>query len=260
MRRHLISLVILVAGCASTASFPDASKRPWALAQGAPVRGDVSKKQIALIFTGGDFGEGAPDILDALDARHIKASFFVTGGFLRNDQLRPALKRMIAAGHYVGPHSDSHPLYCPWEDRSKTLVTEQFFESDLQKNIEDLRKLGALHDRRKPVCFIPPYEWFNADQTRWAREMNVLLFNFTPGSGSNRDWAPEGEKSFVPSRTIADDVLAYERKDPRGLNGFLLLFHLGSKRADKMHPLIGPLLDELKSRGYTFLRVDEMLR
>ena len=90
--------------------------------------------------------------------------------------------------------------------------------------------------------------------------MGVLLFNFTPGSGSNRDWAPEDHKSFVPSQKILDDILAYEKKDPHGLNGFLLLLHLGSQRKDKMHVLLDPLLQQLSSRDYGFVRIDDMLR
>jgi peptidoglycan/xylan/chitin deacetylase (PgdA/CDA1 family) len=136
---------------------------------------------------------------------------------------------------------------------------EAFFRSDLRKNIDDLRALGALRDARSPVYFIPPFEWYNADQVRWAREMNAVLFNFTPGSGSNRDYAPEGSKPFVPSPKLIDDILAYEQKDPHGLNGFLLLLHLGSQRQDKVHPQIPRLLDELTKRGYAFVRIDEML-
>jgi peptidoglycan/xylan/chitin deacetylase (PgdA/CDA1 family) len=90
--------------------------------------------------------------------------------------------------------------------------------------------------------------------------MNVLLFNFTPGSGSNRDWAPEGHKSFVPSRKIIDDILAYEKKDPHGLNGFLLLLHVGSERKDKTFLLLDKLVRELQARGYGFVTVDELLR
>jgi peptidoglycan/xylan/chitin deacetylase (PgdA/CDA1 family) len=267
--RVLVASALLVLGGFSVStrpwgadapSVPDFSSRPWTFVEGGVVRGDTSKKQIGLIFTGGDFGEGASHILDVLRARDIKASFFVTGDFIRKAELVPHLKRMVAEGHYLGPHSDSHSLYCPWEDRSKTLVTEEFFKKDLQKNIDDLRRLGALADPKQFVYFIPPYEWYNADQTRWSRQMGVLLFNFTPGSGSNRDWAPEGHKSFAPSQEIMDDILAYEHKDPHGLNGFLLLLHLGSERKDKMHVLLGPLLDQLIKRGYSFVRVDEMLK
>ena len=262
MRWLALILLMPLISCASRTSLPEisAETRRWTFVEGAPVRGDVSRKGIALIFTGGDFGEGTPHILDALAARNIKASFFLTGDFLREPELQPHVRRMAADGHYVGPHSDAHLLYCPWEDRSKTLVSETAFKSDLRKNIDDLRALRALPDRPKVIYFIPPFEWYNADQTRWAREMNVLLFNFTPGSGSNRDYAPEGHKTFVPSAKLIDDILAYEQKDPHGLNGFLLLLHLGSQRADKVHPHIASLLDRLSLGGYSFARVDEMLK
>jgi peptidoglycan/xylan/chitin deacetylase (PgdA/CDA1 family) len=243
----------------SQPTVPDVSSKPWTIVEGGVTRGDTSKKQIALIFTGGDFGEGTGHVLDTLAAHGIKASFFFTGDYLRKPEHAEFLKRIVAEDHYLGPHSDAHPLYAPWEDRKKTLVTEEFFKQDLQENIDDLRKLGALRDETKPVYFIPPYEWYNEDQSRWSREMGVFLFNFTPGSGSNRDWAPEGHKSFVPSTKIVEDVLAYEQKDPHGLNGFLLLLHVGSQRKDKTFLLLADLLTELKKRGYEFARVDELL-
>jgi peptidoglycan/xylan/chitin deacetylase (PgdA/CDA1 family) len=249
----------------------------WTFDHGGVVRGDQSKKELALIFTGGDFGEGTGQILDTLKARDIKASFFFTGAFLKKPELQESIKRIVAEGHYLGPHSDNHPLYCPWEDRNKTLVSEEFFKNDLQKNINHLtqRFIGARGEGQgasrnalapvpspiapAPVYFIPPYEWFNEDQVRWSRDMGVLLFNFTPGSGSNRDWAPESHKSFVPSQKIIDDILAYESEDPHGLNGFLLLLHAGSERKDKPFGLFGRLFDDLIGRQYRFVRVDELL-
>src|SRR5215203_4393233 len=102
-----------------------ADQRPqWTYVEGGVTRGDTSHKKLALIFTGGDYGEGTGHVLNTLAAHRIKASFFFNG-------------------HYLGPHSDAHALYCPWEDRKKTLVTKDFFQSDLRKNIGDLRKLGA---------------------------------------------------------------------------------------------------------------------
>jgi endoglucanase len=226
---------------------------------GAIIRGDVTVKKLALVFTGDERGESASPILDTLKKRNLKAAFFVTGKFVRNPKFQPLLKRAIAEGHYVGPHSDSHPLYCSWEDRDKSLVTEEFFASDLKKNISGLEELGGLRGRM-PRLFIPPYEWFNRDQIRWCKPLGVTLINFTPGSGSNRDYAPEGDRHFVPSQKIYDDILAYEKKDPHGLNGFVLLLHLGSGRKDPFHPMLGPLCDEIVERGYKFSRVDELLR
>jgi peptidoglycan/xylan/chitin deacetylase (PgdA/CDA1 family) len=226
---------------------------------GAIIRGDVNAKRLALIFTGGDFGESAEPILDTLKQRKIKGALFVTGNFVRDEKLRPLLERAIAEGHYVGPHSDSHPLYASWDERDKSLVTEAFFKKDLQKNIASLGAIGALK-RGQPVLFIPPYEHYNGDQVRWSRKLDVVLFNLTPGCGSNRDYIKEGAPHFVSSQTLYDDILSYERKDPHGLNGYLLLLHLGSGRKDPFHTKLGPLCDELTKRGYEFERVDRVLK
>ena len=110
----------------------------WTFVEGGVTRGDKSHKRLALIFTGGDYGEGSEHILDTLAKHDVKASFFVTGDYLRKPEHDAPLKRMVCDGHYLGPQSDAHPLYAPWEDRSKTLVTEQAFRADMRKNIDDL--------------------------------------------------------------------------------------------------------------------------
>jgi hypothetical protein len=60
----------------------------------------------------------------------------------------------------------------------------------------------------------------------------------------------------------SDQLVAKEREDPHGLNGFILLLHIGSGpgRADKFHPHFGELLDYLAGKGYRFVRVDELLK
>jgi endoglucanase len=222
---------------------------------GAPIRGDTSRKEIALVFTGDEYGEGTATILDTLRTLDIRAGFFLTGNYMAVPGHRRLVRRMLAEGHYVGPHSHAHLLYCDWSDRDKTLVTREKFVADLERNLADLRALGALPPEQ-PVYFIPPYEWYNANQVRWARELGITLFNFTPGSGSNRDWIPEDHPRFVPAAEIRRDVLAHESTAEDGLNGFILLLHLGSQRSDKMHPEIAPLLRTLCDRGYRFARID----
>jgi len=90
--------------------------------------------------------------------------------------------------------------------------------------------------------------------------MGVTIFNFSPGSGSNRDYLPESDKRFVSSRKILDDILAYEQKDPHGLNGYILLLHVGADRKDKMYLLLEELVTTLRARGYTFVRIDQLLK
>jgi peptidoglycan/xylan/chitin deacetylase (PgdA/CDA1 family) len=221
------------------------------------VRGPKDQKQLALIFTGGDHGEGTELILDTLKEKKVPGSFFVTGGYTAKAEHASLLRRMVAERHFLGPHSHGHLLYAPWENRQTSLVSEQEFKDDLQRNLNDLAKFGA--DRKGPIYFVPPYEWYNKQHAAWAKDLGCVLVNFTSGSGSNRDWAPEDHASFKPSQEILADILSYEAKEPDGLNGHLLLLHLGSLRKDKMPPNLGMLIDELRDRGYEFVSLDQLL-
>lgn len=225
---------------------------------GAVVRGDPTRAKIALVFTGGEHHDGAEEILAALADRRIKASFFLTGEFLDQPGMVDWARTATQRGHYVGPHSHAHLLYAPWDDRERSLVAKDEFLTDLRQNLAELRSLGAAAD--EPVWFIPPYEWYNAQHARWAEEAGCRMFNFTPGSGSHRDFAPEGHQAFRPSEDLVDDILAHESESPTGLSGHILLLHLGSGRSDRMPPRLPGLIDSLHERGYEFVRIDELLR
>jgi peptidoglycan/xylan/chitin deacetylase (PgdA/CDA1 family) len=225
---------------------------------GGIVRGDRSRRELALVFTADEFGEGTSHVLGVLAEKKVTASFFLTGKYLRNPLYRPLVRRMLASGHYVGPHSNSHPLYCSWEDRNKTLITREQFRDDLEANLRELESLGW--QRPSPfVYYIPPYEWYNDDQARWALEMGVRMFNLTPGIGTNRDYIPESQPSFRASRQIFQEALQHETRDPAGLNGDILLLHLGANRSDKLYLLLDELIDELQKRGYRLSRIDVLL-
>jgi peptidoglycan/xylan/chitin deacetylase (PgdA/CDA1 family) len=170
----LVSLVVIAAAELSASAQSPPADRLVRDKYGAIIRGDVTAKRLALVFTGDEHGESMRPILDTLKDRKVRAGLFVTGNFLRRRELRPLLKRAIAEGHYVGPHSDSHPLYCPWDQRDKSLVTQAFFTDDLRKNLADLVAMGAIGDAKQPL-FIPPYEWYNGDQVRWCDEIKVTL-------------------------------------------------------------------------------------
>lgn len=221
--------------------------------QGGIVRGDRTRKEISLVFTGGDHADGVAAILHACRSQGVPASFFLTGAFLAKHP--EAVRAIVRDGHLVGPHSDQHLLYAPWSDRSKSIVSEAQFKADLRKNVEDLDSLGA---KRSPY-FLPPFEWFNADQVRWSQDLGLTLINFTPGSGSNRDYIPESDPKFQSSQAIVDGILSFESRSPDGMNGFLLLLHAGSLRQDKVHDRLESLLIELKRRGYRFVTLDDLL-
>jgi len=58
------------------------------------------------------------------------------------------------------------------------------------------------------------------------------------------------------------DVRFFVPEDPHGLNGFILLLHVGAgpRRADKFHQQFEALVHALAERGYRFVRIDELLK
>ena len=226
--------------------------------QGGLIRGPVDRRQLALVFTAHEFGEGGGTILDELRRHHAKGSFFVTGVYLAQPGNQALLRRIVNEGHYLGPHSDQHLLYCSWEKPPKLLVTPDQFRADLGANLDKLTALGV--QRHQVRFFLPPFEHYNQAIAAWTSGLGLRLVNFTPGTRANADYTEEGAPNFVSSQAIFDSIVACEREDPHGLNGYLLLLHLGAgpKRADKFHTRFGALLDSLAGRGYQFVRVDEL--
>ena len=233
--------------------------------RGAIVRGPIVDRRIALIFTGHEFAESGETILNELAMRHFKASFFLTGKFLENQEFTNLVARIGAEGHSLGPHSDQHLLYCSWDSTRKTLVDRHTFRRDLKENMrkinpDSLHQLSPYRQTLLPY-FLPPYEHYNREIADWTRELGPTLINFTPGTRSNADYTGEADTNFVSSQAIFDSIVKKEREDPHGLNGFILLLHFGSGpgRKDKFHTRFGELLDYLAGKGYEFVRVDELL-
>jgi peptidoglycan/xylan/chitin deacetylase (PgdA/CDA1 family) len=228
--------------------------------QGGIIRGPTRTKKIALLFAGHEFAEGGAPILQQLKKHDCKASFFVTGDFLTNTNFASLINRILQDGHYLGPHSDKHLLYCSWQQPAKTLISREQFRADLLGNIEKLERFGLA--RTNILYFLPAFEHYNEDIVDWTRELRLQLINFTPGTRSNADYTGESDPNFVNSSAIFDNILTHDQSDPKGLNGFLLLFHLGAGpgRTDKFHSRFGELLDQLAVKGYQFVRVDELLQ
>lgn len=251
---NLIRWAIVIGGCIwlSATGLTQQVQVPDAV-----VRGPAASSRMALVFTGHEFAEGGETILDQLKKHQAKASFFLTGDFLANPQFQGLIRRIVDEGHYLGPHSDKHLLYCDWTVEKKTLVSKDQFTNDLQANLDKIARLGI--DR--PEYFLPPYEHFNADIAGWTADLRLKLVNFTRGTRSNADYTAEGSPNFVSSRAILDSIFTREREDPNGLGGYLLLLHIGAgpKRTDKFHDHFGTLINDLAGKGYQFVRVDAML-
>ena len=227
--------------------------------EGGIIRGNKNSKRMALVFTGDEFAEGGTAIADALQKHNVKASFFLTGRFYRTRTNRQIIERLKKDGHYLGAHSDQHLLYADWNKRSKTLVTREQFERDLNDNLAAMRPFGI--DRKQVPLFMPPYEWYNREIATWTDAMGYRIVSFSPGTRSNADYTTDEDKNYISSEAIMQRIKEYEAKDPDGLNGFILLTHIGSgpKRTDKFSDRVHELIEFLLSKNYLPVRVDELL-
>jgi peptidoglycan/xylan/chitin deacetylase (PgdA/CDA1 family) len=227
---------------------------------GAVVRGDTTSKEIALVFTGDEFGDGGKYIAEILEKENIKASFFLTGNFYRNKEFEHVLKELLKNGNYLGSHSDRHLLYCDWEKRDSLLVSKKDFVNDLSNSYSEMAKYGI--SRAEAVYFLPPYEWYNDSIALWTNQSGLKLVNFTGGTRSNADYTYPGMgNQYTDSNTIYDSIISYEQRSVSGLNGFILLIHIGTdpRRMDKFYYYLPELVKELKSKGYKFVRIDELM-
>lgn len=221
---------------------------------GAIVRMQMDKKNVYLIFSADEFGEGMEPILNTLARKKVKASFFLTGNFLRNPSFEKGIKRMVADGHYVGAHSDKHLLYMNWNKRDSVIISQTDLENDIRSNYAELQKFGVSGENAS--FFLAPYEWYNASISNWAGNMGLQLINFTPGTGTNADYTTPDMPSYKSSQVLADNLMKFESSSPDKLNGAIVLIHLGTHpdRTDKFYTSLGSLIEQLKRKGYSFSR------
>ncbi|HKZ66187.1 MAG TPA: polysaccharide deacetylase family protein [Chitinophagaceae bacterium] len=234
-------------------------KRGFTYSHGAIIRGDSTQKKIALVFTGDEFADGGKFIAETLRHEKIKASFFLTGRFNRNVGFKSIIERLKKDGHYLGAHSNEHLLYCDWQKRDSLLVTEQQFKMDLADNYAEMTKYGIT--KNQAAYFLPPYEWYNDTISAWTKKFGLKLINFTPGTKSTADYTTPDMKNYRSSEEIYSSIINYEQLKPNGLNGFILLIHMGTdpKRTDKFYHKLPQLMKYLKTKGYQFQTVNQLL-
>lgn len=240
---------------------PTSGKKVVRDSHGAIVRGDLSQKELALVFTGDEFADGGEIIQKVLKKNNVSAAFFLTGNFYAKPTFKSLITKLKNDGHYMGAHSDEHLLYADWVKRDSLLVSEKEFKQDLQNNY---KRMAAFGIRKSDAShFLPPYEWYNSTITKWTSEAGLQLINFSSGTRSTTDYTyPEMGKRYRSSEEIYNSIMEYEAKDPNGLNGFILLIHIGTdpRRKDKFYYRLDELIKEIKNTGYDFVRLDKLLR
>jgi endoglucanase len=224
---------------------------------GAIRRGNQQEKTITLVFTGHEFADGGTTIASILNEHNIKGAFFFTGDFYRNKAFESLIQTLADQGHYLGAHSDKHLLYNDWSPDKKLLISKSEFLKDLNDNYLEMNRFGINRD--EAPYFLPPYEWNDATITEWTNEIGLQVINYTQGTPSHADYTTPDDSNYRSSEDIYKAIVTYEEE--KGLNGFLLLTHIGTatKRTDKFYDRLDELIVHLKTRGYTFVSLQDQL-
>jgi peptidoglycan/xylan/chitin deacetylase (PgdA/CDA1 family) len=249
----ILFLAFLFSNCTSL------EENSFSMLHGAVVRGDSTKQKLTFVFTADTFADGADHIRKVLNKHQIKGAFFFTGNFYRNPDFKVSIQNLIEDGHYLGAHSDRHLLLCDWEKRDSLLVTKVEFTTDLKNNYNEMLRFGI--GKEQAPYFLPPYEWYNKTIADWTAQNGLQLINMTHGTLSHADYTTPNMPNYRSSSEIFKNILNYETTNPNGLNGFILLIHVGTEptRKDKFYDRLEGLIKTLQSRGYDLVALEELL-
>jgi peptidoglycan/xylan/chitin deacetylase (PgdA/CDA1 family) len=190
---------------------------------------------------------------------------FLTGQFIR--MFPDVVRRMVAEGHEIGSHLDTHPRLTTYarNRRHQTLpgVTREFVTAQLHAAEASFR---ALTGRPMAPYWRAPYGEHNAEIRAWAAEAGYRHISWTRGAGTaedldTRDWVADRSSRIYRSRDeIAARILEFGQERREGLNGGIVLMHLGTRRqTDRPHEGLPHLLKTLQNQGYRVVTVSELL-
>lgn len=188
------------------------------------------RSRIALTFDGAPNPPGTIDILDTLKRHGVKASFFMEGQRLENEAATALLVK--DAGHDIGNHSFSHPM---------------FDQIDLDVAREEIERTDRLLRDRVGVetrLFRPPAGQLNDRVRDFILDLgyDIVLWSF-----SVKDWEGPG------AAEVAERVLAQARPG----RDSICVCH---DRIPWVPETLDIVIPELRRRGFQLVRVSELGR
>lgn len=190
---------------------------------------DTQKPQVALSFDAAWGNEDTQTLLDILAKHNVKATFFMTGGWV--ESYPDDVKAIAAAGHDLGNHSENHKQM------------SQLSASDCQTEIQ------KVHDKVKAltgtdmILFRPPYGDYNNQLVEVANGMGYHVIQWDVDS---LDWKDYGAQDIV-SRVLNHKNLG---------NGSIILMHNGAKYTKDA---LEQVITGLQEKGYELVPISELI-
>ena len=189
----------------------------------------TDKPQIAISFDAAWGNEDTQKILDILAKHEVKATFFMTGGWV--ESYPDDVKAIQAAGHDLGNHSENHKNKSQLSDDEKTT------------------ELMTVHNKVKELTgydmflFRPPYGDYDNAVVLNAKENGYYTIQWDVDS---LDWKDYGVDAII------DTVCNHKHLG----NGSIILCHNGAKYTAEA---LDTLITNLKNQGYEFVPISELI-
>jgi peptidoglycan/xylan/chitin deacetylase (PgdA/CDA1 family) len=171
-------ITLASAAAASYAGY--ATMAPASQLYGRTLTHGSDPNQMALTFDDGPNDPHTMHLLDVLAKHNAKATFFLIGKYVR--QCPDIVRAILAAGHEIGNHTDSHP--------NLILVSA----ARLRQELAECNK--ALEDAlgKKVTLFRPPFGGRRPNVLRTARGMGL---NPVMWSVTGYDWSARSADEIV---------------------------------------------------------------
>lgn len=151
----LLCFSIGMTGCVNQYAIPTSSYKN---ANDLPIYCvETSEKKIGLTFDAAWGNEDTQQILDILKKQDVKATFFMTGGWV--EKYPEDVKAISAAGHDLGNHSQNH--------KNMSQLSEEECKEEISLVHNQVKKLTG-----EEMClFRPPYGDYNNQLILCCRDM-----------------------------------------------------------------------------------------
>lgn len=219
------ALVVLLLPPALAAAQDDPGTTPLAAAASTIRTLPTSEPVVALTFDTNTVRGYTGDILDTLKTSGVRASFGVTGTFAANNP--DLIKRMVAEGHHLMNHSWDHPWFTDISSSARASQLQRTHNLILDQVGVDVRPY-----------FRPPGGYYDS---------SVLADLAANGYAYNVMWSVDAQG--WRGKSAADITQQTVGAIHRGAIVLQHTFVAGDAGA------VGPIIDQLRARGYRFATV-----
>ncbi|HET9721329.1 MAG TPA: polysaccharide deacetylase family protein [Solirubrobacteraceae bacterium] len=196
--------------------------------------GSASRHEVALTFDDGPWYQPpATQFVDLLARYHVPATFFEIGRQLSTyDRTGSAQRKMLANGDMIGDHTWSHP--------DMVGLSRSAQRSQLERTAAAIRRATGF----TPCLWRPPYGAVNRSLIAEARSLGFLTVQWDVDPV---DWSTPGTATI------------YQRVVGAAHNGAIILQHFGGGPRYQTYDALPDEIRTLRSRGYRFVTVAQML-